>query len=228
MASTTVNSPEEAAPESTGIEYRKRIKGDRAAEAYKHRKKSKDRAELHLVQKALPYLPEGGTVLDAPCGNGRMTALLAEAGFQATGVDLSEGTLAISQEEVMKRGLKATFEKRDLEALDYQDSHFDGTLCFRFFHHLPTDEIRDRVIGELCRVTRKTVLISYMSPWSPTMLKRRLRHALGGKKSQQHATPLTDLKAFFARHGFHLSHEFAQRRFQKSLHLACFVAEKRQ
>ena len=228
MASTAeMNSPNQAAPDSTALEYRKRIKGDRAAEAYKHRKGSKDRAEQRLVQRALHHLPSGGSVLDAPCGNGRMTALLARARFQATGVDLSDGTLAISREEVEKEGLVTIFLKRDLEALDFPDKHFDGTLCFRFFHHLPTDEIRTRVIGELCRVTRKAILISYMNPWSPTMLKRRLRHLLGGKKSKQHATNLTELKAFFETRGFRLCDELAQRRFVRSLHLACFIAEER-
>ena len=154
-----------------------------------------------------------------------MTLLLAEAGFSATGVDLSDGTLAISQEEASKRGLDATFLKRDLEKLDFPENHFDGTLCFRFFHHLPSDEIRARVIGELCRVTKQCILISFMNPWSPTMIKRWLRHKLGGEKSKQHPTRLADLEAFFKPHGFTLREELAQKRWRRSLHLACFVAE---
>ncbi|MFT4637283.1 MAG: SAM-dependent methyltransferase, partial [Verrucomicrobiales bacterium] len=194
------------------------------AEDYKHRRQSKHRAEVVLVKKAIKYL-EKGKVLDAPCGNGRMAVLLAEAGFQVTGVDLSDATLAVSREVLASRSLDGTILKQDLEVLEFGDNEFEGTLCFRFFHHLPNDEVKARVIGELCRVTRKTFLISYMSPWSPTMIKRRVRHALGGKKSVQHATKLMDLKALIEPRGFEFRQDLAQSRWFHSLHLACFTAK---
>jgi SAM-dependent methyltransferase len=204
--------------------YRNRIKTSEAADAYLQRKKFKHNAEMRLVQRGLEYCSKGSSILDAPCGNGRMTFLLAKQGYLATGTDLSDATLAICSQELARLNLNGDFLKRDIEALDLLDNQFENTLCFRFFHHLPTSDARARVISELCRVTRRTVLISYFSPFSPTMLKRNLRFQMGGKQSHQYATRLSELKEYFKSNGFEFKKDLAQMRYFKSLHLACFVA----
>lgn len=206
--------------------YRGRIKDEAAADRYLKRNPLRHEAEVRLVRRALKHLPPGGAVLDAPCGNGRMTAVLAESGLQVTGADLSEVTLRNCRELGERSKWTATFVRQDLEHLDFADKSFDGCLCFRFLHHLPTTEIRDRVAGELCRVTKTAILVSYMNPYAPTMLKRRIRQALGGKKSVQHATALAEVRGYFEKRGFALRENLAQRRFLRSLHLACFQANR--
>lgn len=204
--------------------YRGRIKDEAAASRYLRRRPERHEAEVRLVRRALGHIPRGGSVLDVPCGNGRMTAVLARAGFRVTGADLSEVTLRNCRALAEGADWSATFVSQDLERLAFDDNTFDACLCFRFFHHLPSVEIRERVAGELCRVARTAVLVSYMCPYSPTMLKRRVRQALGGKKSVQHATPLSEVRAYFEKHGFVLREDLAQRRYLRSLHLACFQA----
>ena len=39
----------------------------------------------------------GGPVLEVACGTGRIALVLAERGFEVTGVDVSDGMLAIAQ-----------------------------------------------------------------------------------------------------------------------------------
>ncbi len=206
-------------------DYRRRIKGPRAAEAYKTRKRSKHLGEVRILGKGITLLPKGCSVLDVPCGNGRMTVQLARAGHRVTGVDLSDETLAFSRESLDAERLDADLVKSDIESLMFDDGAFDSAVCFRFFHHLPNDTVRRRVIDELCRVARHTILISYLSPWSPTMLKRRIRYKMGGKKSKQYATSLAAMSDLFAPHGFRLTANFAQMRWVHSLHLACFTKE---
>lgn len=41
-------------------------------------------------------LPSGGSVLDVPCGNGRLSVKLAESGRDVTGIDIAPGALALA------------------------------------------------------------------------------------------------------------------------------------
>ena len=64
-------------------------------------------------------------VLDAGCGQGFFTHLLAELGFNAVGVDLSADGIAAAKRDYEGKG--ATFEVGDILALQYRE-HFDGVF----------------------------------------------------------------------------------------------------
>ena len=205
-------------------DHRQRIKHSvEKAEKYTSRKQRKHQAEMALIARALKYVsPKTRYWLDAPCGVGRATILLAQQGKKVTGVDLGEGALKLAQEAVEQQQIEATIEKADLVALPYRDRHFDGVLCFRLIHHLPTEGHRQEIINELCRVAKDTVLISYLSPWSPTSCKRSLRQRLTGRQSVQNITPLPELKRYFSACGFTFERDLAQLPLVHSLHLAIF------
>jgi hypothetical protein len=74
----------------------------------------------------------------------------------------------------------------------------------------------------LCRVARKYVAMSYFSPASVTSVKRTLRAAFGGKKSEKHSTPLGEVEGYFAKAGFRLVRDFAQLPWVHTMHLALF------
>jgi len=208
----------------TEQDHRQRIKHSLdKAEKYSSRKLHKHAAEMALISRALDQLPSlPHTWLDAPCGVGRATILMANRGLDVTGVDLGEGALHVAQQAVKHQALNARIEKADLLDLPYSERQFDGLLCFRLIHHLPTPQHRREIIDELCRVTNDTVLISYLSPWSPTSAKRTLRRYLTGRKSVQNITPLSELKKHFSANGFTLINDLAQLPLMHSLHLAVF------
>ncbi|WP_316347805.1 class I SAM-dependent methyltransferase [Desulfuromonas acetoxidans] len=208
----------------TEQDHRQRIKHSLdKAEKYSSRKLHKHAAEMALISRAVDHLsPLPRTWLDAPCGVGRATILLAHRGLDVTGVDLGEGALHVAQQAVERQDLNARIEKADLLDLPYSDQQFDGLLCFRLIHHLPTPQHRREIIDELCRVTKDTVLISYLSPWSPTSVKRALRCRLTGRKSVQNITPMSELKKHFSANGFTLINDLAQLPLVHSLHLAVF------
>ena len=66
-------------------------------------------ADAAIVSGLLPP----GTVLDVPCGDGRLTARLVEAGYDVTGIDVSPDALELAR----ARGLEARFVEGDLRAL---------------------------------------------------------------------------------------------------------------
>lgn len=194
---------------------------ENAAARYQHRKPSKNLAELSLVKSALSQVPLG-SALDAPCGGGRISLLMARLGYQVTAADLSPAMVKIASAAMNKAGVAVPVHQRDLEALSYEPNSFDSVICFRLFHHFPTPEIRARVIAELCRVARRHVLLSYFSPLSLTSLKRGLQHRLLGKPRTKFHTPLSELRGYFEPHGFQFVKDFAQLRYVHTLHLALF------
>lgn len=201
------------------VAYAGRVKYDeQQARSYQSRKPAKHRAEMHLIDRAFALIPKHYRVLDAPCGGGRVLVHLAEQGYTTTGADLSDAMVTIAREIVANAGLRCEIEQEDLERLGFEDRQFDAVISFRLFHHFPTAEIRQRVVKELCRVARHSVALSYFSPASFTSLKRRLL----GTETDRFATPLQEVRAYFAAAGFRLVKDFAQAPLFHTLHLAVF------
>lgn len=209
--------------ENPSTAYRGRVKYDeQTARKYQVRKPGKHLAEMRLVDRAFALVPPSHRVLDAPCGGGRVTLHLAQKGYAVTAADLSDAMLAITRENVAQNRFNCTVVKQDLEGLTFTDREFDTVISFRLFHHFPTPEIRRRTVKELCRVARKYVLLSYFSPLSLTSAKRKLRAAVGGRRSDRYATPLREVREYFAASGFELVRDFAQLPLVHTLHLAVF------
>jgi hypothetical protein len=130
--------------------------------------------------------------------------------------------LKLARQHTGSEGVTCPVEKQDIEKLTYPDRRFDTVVSFRLFHHFPDREIRARVVRELCRVARQYVALSYFSPLSVTSVKRTLRAALGGKRSEKHATSLAEIQGYFAQAGFRLVKDHAQAPLIHTLHLALF------
>ena len=198
-----------------------RVKNDpEEAKKYTERRTSKHTAEMALLKRACTGLPGVETFLDSPCGYGRAAALLDKIGYTVTAVDLGQGILDIARSYLKNTG--CTVKKADLRELPFEDGKFDAILCFRFIHHLGSDEARQTVINELCRTSSKYVLISYLSPCSVTNIKRSIRVALGGHKSTQNSIAKKKMDSFFAVNQFTPAKNYAQMNFFKSLHLAIY------
>lgn len=210
------------------VAYRGRVKyTEAAAKRYQVRKEGKHLAEMKLVDRAFSLIPKTHRVLDLPCGGGRVTVHLGLQGYKMSSADLSDAMLAITRENVAKNGLKGTVEKQDIEKLTYPDEHFDSLISFRLFHHFPNPDIRQRAVSELCRVAKQFVAISYFSPASVTSVKRTIRSAMGGRKSDKHPTSLTEVKRYFAKAGFRFVKDFARTPLIHTLHVAVFERDAR-
>ncbi len=84
------------------------------------------------------YLKSGAPVLDLGCGTGEpILRFLAEQKFEVTGVDASDGMLAIAKE----RFPETRFINCDMRALEL-DERFDGIVAWHSFFHLAFDDQR--------------------------------------------------------------------------------------
>jgi SAM-dependent methyltransferase len=80
-----------------------------------------------LVQTLAPQ--PGARIADVPCGNGRLALALAARGFDLTGVDLTAALVEEATSAARDRGLRATFEQRDMRDLPWE-GEFDHVFCF--------------------------------------------------------------------------------------------------
>jgi len=71
--------------------------------------------DTQVVRRLLPDPP--ATVLDVPCGDGRLTTRLAAAGYAVTGVDLIASEVEHARRAAAAAGVEARFEVGDLRAL---------------------------------------------------------------------------------------------------------------
>ena len=101
----------------------------------------------HLVRYRLAaQLAHSRRVLDAACGEGYGTAMLAAAeASEAVGVDVDEPTIA----HAAKRYPGASFSVGDLTALPFGDGRFDLVVSFETIEHVKEPE---RALDELRRV----------------------------------------------------------------------------
>jgi SAM-dependent methyltransferase len=73
-------------------------------------------------------LPAGARILDAPCGEGRVSRELARRGYAVTGVDLSEALLREARRRGKREGIDIDYRQGDLRALRWR-GRFDAVLC---------------------------------------------------------------------------------------------------
>jgi SAM-dependent methyltransferase len=93
-----------------------------------------------------------GTVLDAGCGTGENSLLIAALGLPVLGVDVAETALSIGREKAAERGIGAEFEWADALRLDRLGRRFDTVLDCGLFHSFDGDE-RLEYVASLASVT---------------------------------------------------------------------------
>jgi cyclopropane fatty-acyl-phospholipid synthase-like methyltransferase len=95
------------------------------------------RSELNFIKE---YLPPGShqAILDIPCGSGRHAILLAESGFDVTGIDISAGNIMKLNEQKNQKGLSMKIIHGNILEYDIP-GRFDMAICmgnsFGYFAH---------------------------------------------------------------------------------------------
>lgn len=126
-----------------------------------------------LASAAAKYFSGPGTVLDIPCGTGRLLPVLLDAGLRVTGADISEEMLAVARQR-FSGNASVFFQKIDAENMAFSENAFDYVTSYRLMCHLPP-EVRTRVLSEMIRVCKKTLVINYhVETYTPLYLFNRI------------------------------------------------------
>ena len=97
-------------------------------------------------------LQPGGKLLDVACGTGLAVEPFAAAGYDVSGVDISQPMLDIAATRIPG----ATFVRASAEKLPFADGTFEGVTCAQAFHWFNTPQ----TMMEFMRVTKRGGLVA--------------------------------------------------------------------
>ena len=92
-------------------------------------------AQRAWVDRLLAGVPDGGLVLDAPCGTGRYFDQVAVTGRRVVGIDQSAGML----EQARRRGIASALHRVGLQELDFT-AEFDGAMTIDAMENVPPED----------------------------------------------------------------------------------------
>lgn len=159
----------------------------RGATAYKgdyqtklHRKLS-DRRERALLVRYFQQLGHCRSILDLPCGHGRLSDFLAARCDRLIEADWSFTMVALDRDDHAEAKARSYLRCSALQ-IPLPDRSVDCVVSFRLSHHLESQELREQHLRELFRVADRAVIVTWFSATSMKNLLRQVRVKLAGKK----------------------------------------------
>lgn len=98
--------------------------------------RTRDSADIRLLDDLIARLPEHATVLDAGCGAGFPVAQLLSDKFTVTGVDFSQAQIDLARQLVPA----ASFICQDMTKLAFPTDTFDAICAYYAIIHVPREE----------------------------------------------------------------------------------------
>jgi 2-polyprenyl-6-hydroxyphenyl methylase/3-demethylubiquinone-9 3-methyltransferase len=76
-------------------------------------------------------------ILDVGCGGGILSASLAKAGAQVTGLDLSEASIQVARQHAQEQGLKIDYRYETVQdVVEHEMGTFDVVTCMEMLEHV--------------------------------------------------------------------------------------------
>lgn len=134
------------------------------------------RKEFRLIRRHIRSQPRCDTILDLPCGGGRLSGAIAEAAPDALilEADIGLGQVQYAREHGLP-GSPQLFMTASGFHIPVRDQGVDAVVCCRLFHHLPAVAEQQRLLSELIRVARRFVIMTFFDYYSVKNTLRRVR-----------------------------------------------------
>jgi ubiquinone/menaquinone biosynthesis C-methylase UbiE len=121
-----------------------------------------NRRDQAIARKALILADKPEAVLDMPCGTGRFWQVLAETSHRKIfACDYSQDMIDTGLTHRAQE-LTQTIQARQgsASALPYEDDFVDCVFCIHLLHHISNAADRRKLLSELKRVSKSTIIIS--------------------------------------------------------------------
>ncbi len=123
------------------------------------------------------FISKNNKVLDFGCGNGRVYELVARSQANYTGVDNSSSL--IEQAKNIYPDAKFKFME-DLN--DFPDNSFDIILSLAMIHHIPSEDLRAKLLSDLKRVLKPSGKL-ILTAWDLWSVKDNYKPLIGGDEN---------------------------------------------
>lgn len=138
-----------------------------------------DWLDKRALKLALDHLPrDGGLILDVPCGTGRITSYVIEAGYKTIAADIAIEMIVVAQDRLTDSLVfPLHYVQADAVRLPFRSDAFMGATAIRFMGHVPS-ATRIQVLRELARVTQGYIIADYCV-FNPLIdIRRRVEYLL--------------------------------------------------
>jgi SAM-dependent methyltransferase len=132
--------------------------------------------------KKLLGVRRGQSVLDIPCGMGRLTIPLARMGLRMTGVDLTAGYILKARRDARKARVRAEFIRSDMRDVGFDgefDAAFNWFSSFAYFPDADNLAFCRRILRAL-RPGGKFLVDVMNKSWILSHFRSRNRSTIGG------------------------------------------------
>lgn len=117
-------------------------------------------------------------VLDIPCGTGRISRWLLDAGCRVECADVSDAMIDVAMQRIGDASGLIGFDLLDVFQIARPPDSYDCVTCIRLFQHFRSEE-RIAALRELGRVSKRFVLINVMYSAGYYAVLRKIRQNFG-------------------------------------------------
>ncbi len=120
------------------------------------------------------FAKEGDKILDLGCGNGRLGELFKNKKVEYVGVDQSEKLIKIARDKFQTINFKHRFIVADALNLEtkFSKDEFDVIFAIAFLHHLPSSELRLKLLKDCFSFLRVggLAIFTVWNLWQPRLI----------------------------------------------------------
>ena len=115
-------------------------------------RKWKQRLGNEIIPWALSGVELGENILEVGPGPGLTTDILRERYAAVTAIEIDARAARLLEDRL--RGTNVEVFNGDAANMPFEDASFSGAVSFTMLHHIPSAELQDRMLAEVCRVLR--------------------------------------------------------------------------
>ena len=157
-------------------------------------KRLSTRREYQILKHLLGRQKRCATMLEIPCGGGRISPRLANATDLLIQADIGLGQILYGMTRE-KFNIPQIWMTASAFHIPLQNNSVDAAVCIRLSHHLSTIRQREALLAELLRVARRYVVTTFFDYHSIKNILRRLR-----KSKPKMTMTVSQVSSISARH----------------------------
>ncbi len=156
--------------------------------------------EKRTIAKCFSGLAKGMTVVDIPCGTGRLAENLLRSGYKVHGMDISGAMLEVAKKRLQFAHSQFTCEIADARKATGEHALYGAALCARVLMHFPLPGQIEFLSG-VAALSQSVVVINHSLDSSYQRLRRRFKRLLGHQASANFPITNRDIKTLLQASG---------------------------